>query len=495
MTAKKNLTKLLITRGRISIIDDYQLIEGSVSLKMSFDNITYRISDRKRRNLTENFFECTDSEDSNLADMSNISLSSNVNTGQNQQTPEILNQIGKLQKELNNTREQLQKLLTENQELRKRIENIEQKMPQDKITKETENRSNKSTTSNKCDTIKRRLARTQSTQTFQDFTRKKSTSIPIQAGSKRNTLMASSITTATIPQKIDIQKSKQNEHDTKNTNRVAVREEQTPSGDIKVTNKHSIFILGDQQVKGLSSILTDTRKNKWNDKYNTCALIKPNALCSEVLSYTDTLCNTLKLGDKVVLAIGSNDNNPYLLLQNLCIALHKLQKFKVYILKTISNKYLQEAKLNSTIFTLTKTFQNSEYIQINSTRRTYEYLVQVAKTLNFKIDSDDYDEQFTYKTKNKQLMLQKIKKLNITHTISQHRLPNKIKHNNYKGTIPYFFEKQLKNKYCKKNENSTSQDTLKNTEDLLKKGTIPYYFKKLPTVHTTNKHIQQLFRA
>lgn len=89
-------------------------------------------------------------------------------------------------------------------------------------------------------------------------------------------------------------------------------------------SKPNIFILSDEQTVGLSTNIIKTRINRWNDRYKTFALIKPNASSSEILNCCSSMVKYTNKSDVVIICTGGNDANPNRIFSNLCIALHTL---------------------------------------------------------------------------------------------------------------------------------------------------------------------------
>lgn len=451
---------------------------------MSFDNITYRKSERKKLNISDNFTDCTDSMDSEDSSTTDFTNTCQSNIEQNQQILKLHQEIKKIRIELNTVLENVQKLCLEKQELIGRIENCEQKIIQlthNKPEPPQVNRCLKTDISNNYDKRHRNSAPVQKNNTFEN---------PIQQHQARNSVQAGAEKTTTTPAR----KGQTNDHITPIYGRTVaasfedmrldkvVTSKQTTGGASGI-NKRTIFILGDQQVKGLSPALILSRKNKWNDTYSVCALVKPNALSADILSYCDVLCKELKPYDKIVISVGSNDKNPYMLLRNLSLALHKLHNFHVYILQTETNNFLRQNKVNDTIFAVSRTFNNCTFIKTNINTRPQEYLTSVVKSLNLKIDSHDYDKQYlSLKTKHKISMSTNKTVIQIGKTTGKVTAT--------KGTIPHLFEKQ----WAKiKSQRSTTIEL--DRTNFAKKGTIPYYFSKKDVTNTsTNKQVNQLFR-
>lgn len=451
---------------------------------MSFDNITFRKNDRIKFNLSDNFVECLDSEHTSLTDISNMSQTNILNTEQSQIILELQQEIEKLKKELSIAHKNVQRLSLENQELCKKMNNPDVKVQQSECYKTAASMS----TRNHSETNHIKPDQLQIAQVNH-------TSTPIKIPTIRRN---AAISGENYSNKSSLRPSQKVQQDS-NNQKVATSTKDTSSNkegmttQTSLSSKHTIFILGDQQVRGLSSTLINSRKYKWNDKYNVCAFVKPNALSSEVLQYSDVLCNELQPNDKIVISIGSNDKNPYFLLKNLCLALQKLRKFNVYILQTESNRYMQENKLNNTIFSVVKTFRNCKYIKINKTIPSQNYLSQIANKLNIRIDSDDYEKQFTCQPKNN------IRNFAINNNLikdnknQQIQSSYKVTPTKYRGTIPYFFEKQLEKIKSKQNNTMLpSQNNPIHSTNLLKKGTIPYYFERIQNKNTNTAN--QLFR-
>lgn len=194
-------------------------------------------------------------------------------------------------------------------------------------------------------------------------------------------------------------------------------------------------------------------------------------MCSEVLSYCDILKEKICKDDRVILAVGANETNPFLLIKHLNIALHKLQNIKVYVIGVLKSQYIQELKLNEYISSVTKTYTNCKYLQCTNYRLQYYSLLDIAKKINFTIDVEDYENTFLNTNKIKQF----INKINDT---GKEKL--------IKGTIPYYFNKQKnKQKVTKNTNNNINIIQLNNSPSQPKKGTIPFYFvtKTKPQTH------------
>lgn len=218
--------------------------------------------------------------------------------------------------------------------------------------------------------------------------------------------------------------------------------------------KPKIHILGDEQVRGLSSLLKKTRTGEWNDIYDVASMIKSYAPCTEILSGLETLTQNLTKDDIFILSIGSHDKNPYLCFAELCKALYILRDYKVFLLSVQNNNYLNVNTLNGELQLLTKNYTNCKFINVNASANNNAYpkhsaLDWICFKLNIEI--------------------------------------NYLKYNQY------FIKNALKFRVKK---NTTVDKT-----DTTKKGTIPYYFKILPKTSNAglncsrNQSNNDLFRS
>lgn len=221
----------------------------------------------------------------------------------------------------------------------------------------------------------------------------------------------------------------------------------------KNPNKHdnkykSIHILGDEQVRGLSSALLNARQNKWNDVYKISSFIMSGATSTELQNHCDKLAENLSPDDIVILGFGSNDKDVNRLHSNLCIAVSKLNTAKVLIAPINRNPYLNEKALNYNMKLWMKHFENCEVINLNSFNiRIANYITHICEKINLCIDYNEYESEF----------------ISLNHI---------RKHN----TQTSFHTNQIHNTHIKKCV-------------IPKKGTIPYYFQKETNIPKTNKNI------
>lgn len=67
------------------------------------------------------------------------------------------------------------------------------------------------------------------------------------------------------------------------------------------------------------------------------------ATSKQILNSCDNIKDSLGKDDVIILAIGSNDKNPYFLLSELGTALYKLRNFNVFVGNVLHSPYLNVA--------------------------------------------------------------------------------------------------------------------------------------------------------
>lgn len=225
--------------------------------------------------------------------------------------------------------------------------------------------------------------------------------------------------------------------------------------------KNKIQILGDQTCLGLSQKLSETRKNKWNDKYAVIGYSKPQASAIDILSSVDNIIKHSNSNDIIVLSLGSNDKDPYQFVFELCNALYRLQKFRVLVLSIANSEYINSDMQNRYVKLLCKHYKYAKFIDADEMDRD-----TLCFKLNIEIDSLDYDLQFINCVKHKNLK------------------PIKPVKEYKKGTIPYLLNK-LKNKSQMHRHETPSKELVyrdlktkmvPKSSQKLKVGSIPYYY-------------------
>lgn len=74
--------------------------------------------------------------------------------------------------------------------------------------------------------------------------------------------------------------------------------------------------------------------------------MKTEATSKQILNSCDNIKDSPGKDDIIILATGSNDKNPYILLSELGTALYKLRDFNVFVVNVLHNPYLNVALLN-----------------------------------------------------------------------------------------------------------------------------------------------------
>lgn len=202
--------------------------------------------------------------------------------------------------------------------------------------------------------------------------------------------------------------------------------------EVATIEKPKIIVLGDQQAKNLTQQLTKDRMGKWNDKYDVFGLIKPSATSSEILGS----CNiaTLSTNDKdiIILVLGSNDYNPYVMYSNLCNFLCRLNGKKVLIADILENRFLNIKKLNNKIKLLSKNYASCKFIEMSHESlptHSKRYIRNLSFKINIEINSMAYNEDFL-----------NIDRLKTLCTVQRPTKCSIIKQQiSDKGTIPYYF--------------------------------------------------------
>ncbi|KAL4718912.1 hypothetical protein ACJJTC_007919 [Scirpophaga incertulas] len=126
--------------------------------------------------------------------------------------------------------------------------------------------------------------------------------------------------------------------------------------------KRNIFILGDETLKGLSAQLTKTREGKWNDVYKSSAFIINDAPSTEFLSKCDSIQKCADKNDIVILGFGNHDDDIHKLHSNICITISKFSNSSVLLLPIRHNSCFNVAQMNYCLKVWTKHFDHCTYI-------------------------------------------------------------------------------------------------------------------------------------
>lgn len=233
------------------------------------------------------------------------------------------------------------------------------------------------------------------------------------------------------------------------------------------TRNPIIHIIGDQQVRGLAAKLRSSRSGLFNDCYSVFGMVKPYALTSDVLRSCEDIQDSLNSNDILILSVGCNDKNPYLILSNICNILCKLKKCKIFLLSVQHNSFLNVHKLNSEINLILKNYKNCNFIDINkllfydqSTRNmTSNIITKICNKLNIEIDYIKYEHYFIKNGLKSNIMYLNdcFRNQNLPKSRSS-KVGTNMLSKYKKGTIPYYFPptaKLIPNKNISSSENKT----------------------------------------
>lgn len=195
---------------------------------------------------------------------------------------------------------------------------------------------------------------------------------------------------------------------------------------------NQIFIIGDEQLRGLSAFLAKSHLKERSKPYKTYAHIIPEATSTEILNCCNNLKKHLTDGDVVVLGFGSYDNNMHKLHSNICIMLNKLKKASVILLPINRNPYFNELTLNYYIKLWTRHFTFCSHIDMHCFYfNDIEFRKYLLDKISLCIDYIEYKKHYlsfeTIRNHNRQ----KQKKTEIN---QNDKLPKK-------GTIPFYFRR------------------------------------------------------
>lgn len=246
----------------------------------------------------------------------------------------------------------------------------------------------------------------------------------------------------------------------------------------KSTSKPAIMVLGDQQVKGFAQkIATQRRSNGWNDIYSVTGITKPQATSKQILDSCNNIFENINKDDIIVLGLGANDQNPYLLISQICNTLKILEQNKVFLLNVHDNPFLNVHLLNQQLKLFAQNFKNCEFVDTREFFYDTKFIDTNAKNsiclkLNIEIDNIHLVKLL------QSMWIANCKKPCINTSVNNN--VTKIEKQSYvKGTIPYYFDLQRigNNKPFLKSDTKLENQI----QNQPKKGTIPYFFSKVAT--------------
>lgn len=451
-------------------------------MDFTFENVTLRKKNVSLSNTSMESFETSASEylARSLPDLS--ALSDNINK-------ELREEIINLRCQLDSAHKEIESLILENNSLNK--VNKEQAKTIEILTQITKNIPSRKSFQNKtykiCSTPKNQ---------------QKSNKILINASTSQTPNTEDTLSKSLLLNEI----ATQNEDNLKSKSGKKSYQYSTNQDTISA-QKNKILILGDQQLRGLSTELLKYKA----DQYSVLSFIKPNAKTSEILqNFNDNsnLCNK----DFAILSIGMNDRDPYSVLTHLCNTLEKFKKCKqVFLLKIKSSRYLNVGLLNYKLNLIVKQYNNCTFVDLDTYLSKYKhcthktYIKSLYNKLKIEMDYQEYKNKFltfSHKTNinlhNNENKIKQLNKINMTYNEYKQNLEKlvanrmitqksdkpcalKIK----KGTIPYYFSSKLENK----------KENIFVSNGSVKKGTIPYYFSiKSVNASKNSNNNSQFFR-
>lgn len=210
-------------------------------------------------------------------------------------------------------------------------------------------------------------------------------------------------------------------------------------------SERKIYILGGQQCVNLASYLIRSRSHSKFGEFKITSWTKPFASTEEILK------KCYKLEDLesslFILCVGENDSNPIKIFAETAAVLKQFKQSKVLILNVNYNRYLNEKMLNSMIKQLCNNTVNCNFIETLGRSRE-QYLINACYKINSFLDSQFYEEKYITNIKTLIWDHCKIRKCPI-------QLQHKI------GTIPYYFSKiQNKNDQLNKENKQNTSSTL-----------------------------------
>lgn len=367
------------------------------------NNITQR---RKNRKLYESYCELdelNDSLSSNSSELKAKSLPDLSTSISSDQTLELKQKIDNLQIELDSAHAEIDRLLNDNHSMQNQI--TDQQNQIDLLKKMCIGSTKKQANSS---VLRRRCLQLQTKEVLNDISTPKSRfNLPID---KKFNLS---------PKKI---KNKfEHAQDNNETNN---------KGKIMTDNTQLLTIIGTQQCKGLSTMILSSRRNTTYWKYNVTSFIKPNALCTNVLTNNVDNKNT---NNKLIICVGENDTNPVKILLELSAFLKKYSNMTVIVLSVLNNHHLNVNKLNNQINLICSHYKNATFLNINKYYSIYKPWSNVVRDItthiNRIIDTIDYEHQYICD-----------KKVNLQYKVKQIK-QNRSHKINIKNTIPYYYPK------------------------------------------------------
>lgn len=205
----------------------------------------------------------------------------------------------------------------------------------------------------------------------------------------------------------------------------------TPNKKTEFSGQKTVYIFGGRQCKHLALNLMKSRIASQYEKYKFISFIKPQATAEEIIRTSNIYEYTEN--DRIIICVGEQDNNPMKIMIELSSFLTTIC-CPVFVLSVRDNKFLNESKLNNMLRLICKNFKNCRFVDLNYVPQCNNFhrnVFDMCKSINLELDQFEYHNQFL--SFNNRI-------LNKTNKSDLHSIPKK-------GTIPYYFpvQKKIKN--------------------------------------------------
>lgn len=399
----------------------------------------YRVS-------TENSFELLSEDDDISCSLSNNGNTLNrscpeIGTNKQEQLDELRQKIVQLEKKLASAENEIDNMIEENFTLKGQISENEQKINKllrickstSKLTNEKKSNGGK---------VRRSINRTKL-----DFTQLEDTPTTQSTQVHTNDLEI-----------VVVEKTSLDTNDPNPASHAADSPKDTKTNNNTTDQKQNetlnkIYILGDEQLRGLASTMLHSRHGKWNDVYKPFAFIMTGATSTDILLECDNIAQKLTDKDSVIISVGSHDKDILRLHSNLCIIINKLNIASVFVTPVNYNPYLNEKMLNDSIKLWTRHFDRCNIIESKKKIANHsDYLNHICNKVNLCIDYAEYEKQFLTFTNILGFINSNRQSPSDTRTKSLPKI----------GTIPYYFKLMNGKKHNKKirEEPETTQDSM-----------------------------------
>lgn len=425
------------------------------NLLENLDNVTIRqkILQKSRSNDSININSSLDTSNSET-NIRSLDLSTDQNTGY---IEEMKNEIAELRLQLDITRNELDNIIVENNELKRTILRQGQQMDilknicnsPTKIQKKHSQLTRKNSRHSLIDNYRHSLCETET-----DLRQKMnalSTSSKESCEQKKifeNKQLGNNIITELndIPERGQEKPLERNAVTPKTHATINIcSKDKTNRSELQICNQKKVYIFGGKQCQHLSVNLIKTRINTRYEKYQFMSFIKPGASTEEIIKTTKS-CEFSE-SDRLILSIGEHDSNPAKVMIELSSFL-KNTHCHVFILSIRNNIYLNEKKLNDSLKLICQQFKNCSFVDLSKyiinkdsefNGKSHINILPICKSINVALDQFEYDKKFLSSSSTKKRWL----KTNNPQSTCLHSTAKK-------GTIPYYFsviEKNFKTQF------------------------------------------------